>query len=41
MVETIILVALCTLALAWLVTALPAAIEDHFDHNQKIMASPL
>ena len=41
MTEMIILVVLVVLAVAWLTTVLPNAIEAHFAHNQQIIASPL
>ena len=41
MTETIILIALCGLALAFLVTALPQALSSHYVENQKVLASPL
>ena len=41
MTETIILIGVVLLALAWSVEVLPQALRDHYAENQKIVASPL
>jgi Tfp pilus assembly protein FimT len=40
MTELIILVAIVALSLAWIVTALPAAISSHYKENAKFLAGP-
>jgi hypothetical protein len=41
MTETIILVALVGLSLAWLTWALPTALSNHYRNNRDVLAAPL